>query len=66
MLVCYHVFQTYVIKKYVLLPFRLQNQCYYVTMASKLMSLNNMFFCHYVSKAMYLCLIQKPHPVRLG
>ena len=50
MFVCYHVFQTYVIKKYVLLPFHLQNQCYYVTMASKLMSLNNMFFFHSVFK----------------
>ena len=48
-------------KPYVTIPL-----CSYVTMSSKPMSLKNMFFCHYVSKAMYLCLIQKPHPVSLG
>ena len=36
----YHISKTYVIEKYVALSFHL-----------KLMSLNNMFFCHFVSKS---------------
>lgn len=32
-------------------PMLLQPLCSYVTMSSKPMSLNNMFFCHFVSKS---------------
>ena len=71
MFVCYHVFKTYVIEKYVFMSFCL-NPCYHPPM----------FVCYSVSKTyvikklclfgilslnpMFFCLIQKPHPVSWG
>ena len=37
--------------------------CSFVTMSPELMSLKNMSLC-ILSKTMFLCLTQKPHPVR--
>ena len=47
----YHISKTYVIEKYVALSFHL-----------KLMSLNNMFFCHFVSKSHVLLSHTKAPP----
>ena len=67
MFVCYSASPTHVIEKYVLLALCLQNLCYYplcsyVTLSSEPMSLNNMFFWHFVSKSHVLLSHTKASP----